>query len=454
MGILAVFSLLVLLSGTAHAASQPARDVSLAPRSQLPTAEFTVPFSSKIPRRESKKKAKAALRGKHGRSGRKTEVLNGAAFDQEYVLNITVGGKVFNAILDTGSSDTWVVHDGFSCLDLNGTAVPAATCDFGPSHFNPADSPTFQPFPNATFFVRYGSGEFLRGPAGFDTVTVAGLSVSQQEIGVPNSTAFLGDGVSEGVLGLAFPRLTSVFLPDPQNASHIQQMPYSPFFINAIEHKKVKSPLFSISLDRPTLEQQANESFTPHLGFLSFGGIVPVPVLETSVTAPVQEYAFDSAGLLLPSDAPEAQFFWYSLDIDSYTFPGSETLVTKSNKTFTDSGSTLNIVPSHVAAAYNAQFNPPATFDAASDTYIVACNATAPRFGVVIGGMAFDIDPRDQIVAQRKDNGNTFCISGTQGGGPDVPGNVFTLGDVFLHNVVTTYHPVEHKVTITQRVPY
>lgn len=90
------------------------------------------------------------------------------------------------------SSDTWVAHEGFSCLDLNGTAVPASTCDFGPVQFDPADSPTFQLFPNVSFFVQYDSGEFLSGPAGFDTVAVGPLSVSQQEIG----TYYIGDTCS------------------------------------------------------------------------------------------------------------------------------------------------------------------------------------------------------------------------------------------------------------------
>ncbi|KAJ7107936.1 aspartic peptidase domain-containing protein [Mycena epipterygia] len=447
MGILAIFSLLSLLNGATCADFQAAGQVS---RSQeaavLSTAEFVLPVTAKVPRRKSKKNALAALRGQ---STTDTVSLAGAAFDNEYVVNITVGGKTFNAILDTGSSDTWVVHEGFSCFDLNGTAVPVATCDFGPAQFNPADSPTFTPFVNATFFVRYGSGESLRGPAGFDTVTVGGLSVFQQEIGVPTLNAFLGDGVSEGVLGLAFPGLTSVYTTN--NASELVQMQYTPFFLNAVQQKKVKNPFFSISLDRATLKQEANDPFDPNLGLLAFGGIAPVPVLKTSVKVPVQGYTPQVPGV--PSNAPDAQFFWYTLDIDSFTFPGSSTVITKNNNTIFDTGNTLNFVPSAVAVAYNAQFSPPATLDA-TGTYVVACNATAPAFAVVLGGTSFKIDPRDQIMVQKDANGTTFCISGTQDGGPDVPGNLFALGDVFFHNVVMTFNPVAAEVTITQRAPY
>ncbi|KAJ7123507.1 aspartic peptidase domain-containing protein [Mycena epipterygia] len=420
-------------------------------RSQISKASFAVPLTGKVPHRESKKNAFAALRGKHKKTRNDTVALDGASFDREYLVNITVGGKNFQVILDTGSSDTWVVHQNSSCLDLEGNPVPAATCDFGPAQFNPADSPTFQLFSNVTFFVRYGSGEFLSGPAGFDNVSVGGLSVSQQEIGVPNLNAFLGDGVSEGVLGLAFRSLTSVWnTTDKSNASSANHILYNPFFLTAVEQKKVNDPYFFISLDRPRFEQQVNDPFDPKLGFLAFGGMVPVPVLDTAVTVPVQGY---SKGV--PSNSSTAQFQWYSLDIDAYVFPGSQDVVTANNATFLDSGTTLNWVPTPVAEAYNAQFSPPATLNSTSGMYVVECNATAPEFAVVVGGVSFTIDPRDQVVPQGKDaDGNTVCVSGTQDEGPVGNGNTFILGDVFLHNVVTTHNPVDAEVTLAQLAPY
>ncbi|KAJ7473440.1 acid protease [Mycena latifolia] len=452
MRILALFSLFSFLSGAARAALPAAPGVS---RSiTLPHADFTIPFTSKVPRRQSKITALSALRRKHGTSRGNTVGLDGAAFDDEYLVNITVGGKKFQVILDTGSSDTWVTHTNFTCFDLDGNSVPAATCDFGPAQFDPADSPTFQLFPNVTFLVRYGSGESLSGPAGFDAVNVGGLSVTQ-EIGVPNHNAFFGDGVSEGVFGLAFPQLTSVWnTTDPKNVSGSNHILYNPFFLNAIQQKKISHPFFSISLDRPTFEHQVNASFDPNLGLLAFGGIVPVPVTKTAVTVPVQRYAPNAAHVFVPSGATNATFAWYTLDVDAYTFPGSDAVLTKNNNTILDSGTTLNWVPTAVAEAYNALFSPPGVLESDSGMFVVDCNATAPPFAVVFGGTSFTIDPRDQIVPQKDAEGNNFCVSGTQDEGLDVPGNLFILGDVFLHNVVTTYNPVDGEVTLSQRVPY
>ncbi|KAK6969102.1 acid protease, partial [Favolaschia claudopus] len=365
-----------------------------------------------------------------------------------YLINVTVGGQLFQVILDTGSSDLWITNSNFSCVDANRTVVPPETCQFGPAKFNSSASTTFEPAsPNATFFVQYGSGEFLRGPVGFDTVEIAGVSVTQQKFGIPDLNHFLGDEVPEGVLGLAYPGLTSVYTV-AENGS-LTQSPYMPFFFNAVEQNQITEPSFSISLDRASLEQEENDLFDPKLGFFAFGTSVPVPVLNTSVTVPIQGYGDG----FIPSNASDARFFWYTIDIDSYIFPGSEALVTKSNKTILDTGAPTNEVPSRVAAAFNALFIPPATLNENS-RYVVECNATAPTFTVVIGGKEFTVDPRDQIIAGKDADGNKVCYSGTQDGGPDVPGNNFILGNVFLHNVVTTFNPIDRTITLTQRAPY
>ncbi|KAJ7738050.1 acid protease [Mycena maculata] len=441
MHIVALFSVFCLLNSAVCAG-----------RADLPDAAFTVPLTGKTPRRQSKREALAALRGLPRKSD--TVGLDGAAFDDEYLVNITVGGKNFQVILDTGSSDTWVAHEGFSCLDLNGTSVPASTCDFGPAQFNPEESATFRLYPNVTFYVRYGSGEFLSGPTGFDTVAVGGLSVTQQEIGVPNLNAFLGDGVSEGVFGLAFPGLTSVWNTTNLTEGTRNQIPYSPFFLSAVHQNKVKNPFFSISIDRPTFDEQAHDPFDPSLGSLAFGGIVPVPVLDTVATVPIQAYAPNANQIPVPSSAAGAKFEWYAIDIDSYTFSGSGDVVTKNNNTILDSGTTLNWVPTAVAEAYNALFSPAATLDPSTGMYVVDCNSTAPDFSVVVGATSFAIDPQDQVVPLRYSNGTVYCVSGTGDEGPDVPGNLFILGDVFLHNVVATYNPIDGEVTLTQRAPY
>ncbi|KAJ7636636.1 aspartic peptidase domain-containing protein [Roridomyces roridus] len=253
------------------------------------------------------------------------------------------------------SSDTWVAQEGFTCIDSDSNPVPTSTCAFGPAQFNPADSPTFELLANHTLNTTYGGGAFVWGPAGFDTVSVGSITVSGQEIGVPDMTFWEGDGTSEGILGLAFPALTAV---DLENGTALVKDPYSPFFLSAIAQKTVTNPLhtltpFSLFLcPRPTkIRRICTRSLRPHLGCIAFGGIVPVAVTSKSATVPVQRYDPQKVD---PSSGPNATFLWYALDVDGYTFPGSTAVVTKSNSTMVDSGTTINLLPTAVADAYNA----------------------------------------------------------------------------------------------------
>ena len=40
-----------------------------------------------------------------------------------YVAEVTWGNHTFDMLLDTGSSDTWLLQEGFQCLSSNGSAV-------------------------------------------------------------------------------------------------------------------------------------------------------------------------------------------------------------------------------------------------------------------------------------------------------------------------------------------
>ncbi|KAJ7436815.1 acid protease [Mycena latifolia] len=329
-----------------------------------------------------------------------------------YLTNVTVGGQNFSFIVDTGSVDTSVVQKGFSCFDSDGNPMPQSTCAFGTPGFDIKASKTFQPFPNVSANLTYGNGFSLNGSVGFDTVTVGELSVAHQVIAVPNVAAYVGDGIFSGLLFL----------------------------------------VFSVALDRGTFEQEANDRFDPNLGFLSFGGIAPVPVVNTSVTVPIQGYSIANSSVTssaTPSDCPGAEFLFYTIDIESYTFPGSTGLATTSNNTILDTGTALNVVPADVAAAYAAAFNPPAILtpvpNSTTELYVVDCKAEVPEFLVTIGGTTFSIDARDQIVPLAKDDqGNSICpIS-----------HLLHRGDVFLQNVVATFNPIADEVTLTQRAKY
>lgn len=57
--------------------------------------------------------------------------LDGVSYNRAYATDLTIGGQTFEVIVDTGSSDTWVIERGFVCVDGSGNVVPESECDFG-----------------------------------------------------------------------------------------------------------------------------------------------------------------------------------------------------------------------------------------------------------------------------------------------------------------------------------
>lgn len=111
-----------------------------------------------------------------------------------------------------------------------------------------------------------------------------------------------------------------------------------------------------------------------------------------------------------------------------------------------DTGTTLNYVPTDVADAFAAAFDPPAKFSEDEGLYVTTCNATIPLFTVDIGGTTFTVDQADNIIplGTTDSKGNELCGSGTTGqfalpfrlqcntddfsdGGPAEEGNIFIL---------------------------
>jgi aspergillopepsin I len=123
---------------------------------------------------------------------------------QEFATNITFGTETFESIVDTGSSDTWIIKTGFTCVNISNSAVlPKADCQFGPT-YNVTD--TFKQIPDENFNITYADGEFLTGIVGYENITLAEIKV-RQEVPLVNYAAWDGDGTTSGLIGLAYPEM-------------------------------------------------------------------------------------------------------------------------------------------------------------------------------------------------------------------------------------------------------
>ena len=94
-----------------------------------------------------------------------TSNLTSLEVGEEFATTIGFGNETFEVIVDTGSSDTWMVESGFSCVNLEtGAAENETYCAFGPTY---NVTSTFTKISNENFNISYGDGEFLTGIMGY-----------------------------------------------------------------------------------------------------------------------------------------------------------------------------------------------------------------------------------------------------------------------------------------------
>ncbi|MCJ1224429.1 hypothetical protein MMC12_001074 [Toensbergia leucococca] len=344
---------------------------------------------------------------------------------EEYLTEIEFGSKSFSVILDTGSSDTWLVETGFTCVNqTSGALETEAECMFGPTYTVPS---TFKDIPNENFNITYGDGEFLTGKFGFEAVTLAGITVPKQQVAVVNFAAWDGDDVSSGLVGLAYPAITSEFSGDnPTLDTEAKQIEYNPIFTTMYLDSLV-APLFSLAINR-------GNSGTNQAGFLALGGLPPVAFVPIFASTPIQI-------LTLAAYNITTQYSFYTITPQALVYEESKhthygygnwpnPFQPNGAQYIVDSGTTLLYLPTGQADAINALFDPPAVYSDDVGAYVVDCNAKAPELGVQIGGEVFFISPLDLIL-----NSEGSCFTGVDDGG-DGP---YILGDVFLKNVVAVF---------------
>ena len=328
------------------------------------------------------------------------------------------------------------MQTGFQCENTLGLNEAQSYCKFGRTYDTAS---TFTTIPDENFRISYADGEGLTGILGREKVTLANVTVYNQTIGVVRNATWRGDGVSSGLIGLAYPALTSAF-----NGTNITadgrstQIQYDPIFTSMYTQGDVDS-VFTLTLAR------GNGSSS-----LAIGGLPPAePGFEslefTSVPIEVMQ--------LNPFQNPKyaTQKSYYTITPQGFVYRNAtssgsgnwtsptggceveEQTLNTTYPTIVDSGTSLIYLPEAQVLYINAAFDPPTYLDQVSGYDVIPCNATAPEVGVLIGGTTFYIDAEDMILDLGLDNG--LCVSGVQNGG----GAVNILGDVFLRNVIAVF---------------
>ncbi|RAK97350.1 acid protease [Aspergillus ibericus CBS 121593] len=416
-----------LLAGTVAAAPTPYKGRNIVRRTGSYTTYKPTAFTSPSEHKATSNYlslSKVKSKGSHPRSAAyvKRSTSSGSSslislFEgEEFATSITIGSDSFDVIVDTGSSDTWVVEKGFTCIDLDtGRTTSESSCDFGSTW---TVESSFKEIQGEEFAIEYGDGEYLYGVLGNESVTLAGITVDSTTIAVVNEAAWEGDGTTSGLTGLAYPALTSAY-----STSTDDQVEYSNVITTMIADGLI-DPYFSLAISRDV---------SGDAGYLALGGLPPVDFVED----------FTNTSILVTSiEGYPDSYDFYTINIDAMTLNGKSLTSAggDSIQYIVDSGTTLNYYPTAISEEVNAAFSPAATYSEDEGAYIVDCDATAPSHGITINGKTFYINALDMILdAGTDDEGNTICISGIVDGGSDSSEDLYILGDTFQKNVVTVF---------------
>lgn len=193
-----------------------------------------------------------------------------------YGINVTFGTQELNLVLDTGSSDTWAFSTATQCVNATGDGGEGSGgrddfCVFGPPFEGDFPQPAFE---HMHFSTEYWGNQTINGTLGLMDVTVGGLRVTNQTVGLAvNATRWYDRGPISGVLGLAYPGLTKAFTDSGFGADPVL---YSPIISNMID-EGVMEGVFSLALNRPGSGEDG--------GVIAFGGVPDdVPGVDWNMT--------------------------------------------------------------------------------------------------------------------------------------------------------------------------
>ena len=364
------------------------------------------------------------------------------AADGNFEADITVGSQTVRAVMDTGSSDPFFMPQDVQCFNItNNQSITSELCGYkGPKL---APNPSFRLIPNVHSNLTYGSGEILLAINGYTNISFGGINVPQQEIELVKSATATYNGLASGLVGLAYPLLTTVFPGDDPstdtkcnistgaNDIDCNRQSISPL-LSTIFSNSLAAPVFSFAIGRGA----------PAAGFMAIGGLpnihnpqVNITKKATQVTVPIEKL-----------DATQ-EYLYYLAGVDTIRYPGAPAGAAK-GQYVVDTGTIPIILGEQGAAAIGALFSPPA--QKIGGSWFVYCNSTAPQLGVTIGGKTFNINPKDLVLDRGQTDQPDVCFSGIQGAtsaGHFPP----ILGSVFLRNVLVVFDVGKAQMTFVAR---
>lgn len=312
--------------------------------------------------------------------------------DTYYFGEISIGTppQNFLVLFDTGSSNLWVAS----------TYCQSQACT-NHNLFNPSQSSTYSTN-NQQFTMSYGSGS-VNGIFGYDTVSVQGLTLTNQEFGLTTSETGSSFYYSkfDGIFGMAYPAMSA------GGATTAMQ--------GMLQQNLLTNPIFSVYMGSQS-------------GQIIFGGV------DTSLYSGQIVWA------------PVTQELYWQIGINGFSINGQSTgWCSNGCQGIMDTGTGPLTIPQQYMGSLLQTLGAQQT----QNGYFVNCNnvQNLPTITFYINGYSFPIPPSAYIIQN-----NGYCSVNveetylpSQNGQP-----LWILGDVFLRQYYTVYDMTNNRVGFAQ----
>lgn len=308
--------------------------------------------------------------------------------------------------------------------------MPSASCpdDECPyTKFNSDASSTFQN-PNEKFAIQYGAGS-ISGDYAQDTVYLENntdLVIKKQTFGLARTAR---DRIlslatqSNGILGLAFPALTS------------SDKPYQPFVSALAEQKLISQSVFSVALRQESMMIGGIDKD------LYQGDIRYIPVLKNNNSKNQQpDYTFWSVGL------------------QSMTVNNTDVIVNQDRSVILDTGTTLSYVDQTTANSIVKLITQKdhVSYDLESEVYVVDCSLKNSNITLDIAFSAQDqpvhlmVNVQDLIFPLYEDDSNSECGFGITYNFDNE--NTYVFGDTILRSAYFVFDMGQKRVGLATAI--
>ncbi|CAG8463493.1 3180_t:CDS:2 [Cetraspora pellucida] len=354
-------------------------------------------ISTSIPNKKRFKLQQARLINKYSKLFKRNSqdppisipLVNEYNMDCVYYGLIIIGGQSFTVDFDTGSSDLW---------------VPAIQCKFSEcgSHnrFNPKKSPTFVPAPHPNHFtIYYGyDSSTIHGYIGQDSVNLGGISVINQTFGLAIVDDFSLILEEDGILGLAFPQLSTFKVPCVVQSMKDQ---------NLIDHSIIAFHLGRYKLDH------SDKSF------MNLGAIDPNAYVGEIVYNDILDNLLGSSG------------YWVIMMDDLYVdkismgATNSSAIIDTGTASIWGDSSRVKDIHNNIPGSY---------FD--GYLWYIPCD-TKTVVSLVFNGVEYEINPIELVVQEIMIG--PLCQSVFQENPKGLPSKFWLVGAFFLSNVYSVF---------------